>query len=85
MESIITHMKTTLDIDEKKLCRVMKLTGLRTRKETIDFALTEAERLARIRKLLDGAFYVDAAGDVIDPCYDVMKLRKTEKPGHDPC
>lgn len=74
-------MKTTIDIDDKKLHRLMRLTGLKTRKETVDFALTEAERLARIRKLLNGPFYVDAAGDIIDPGYDVVKMRKMEKPG----
>ncbi len=77
-------MKTTIDIDDKKLHRLMRLTGLKTRKQTVDFALTEAERLARIHKLLNGPFYVDAAGDVIDPDYDVVKMRKTEKRGDAP-
>ncbi len=76
-------MKTTIDLDDKKLLRVMKLTGLRTRKEVIDFALTEAERLARIKKLLREPFYVDASGHVVDPNYDLLYLRESEKPGHD--
>lgn len=75
-------MKTTIDIDEKKLCRLMRLTGLKTRKETIDFALTEAERLAKIQKLLAGPFYVTPAGDTIDPDYDIIKTRELEKPDH---
>ncbi len=75
-------MKTTIDIDDKKLNRVMRLTGLKTRKETIDFALTEAERLARIRKLFSGPFYADTTGEIIDPDYDIVKMRKMEKPGH---
>ena len=82
MRSILSHMKTTIDVDDKKLRRLMKLTGLKTRKETVDFALTEAERLAKVRRLLDGPFYVVAAGDVIDPGYDIVKMRKLEKPGH---
>lgn len=75
-------MKTTVYIDDKKLNRVMKLTGLKTMRETIDFALTEAERLARIRKMFDGPFYVVEAGDVVYPDYDVVKMREKEKPGH---
>jgi Arc/MetJ family transcription regulator len=75
-------MKTTIDIDDKKLHRLMRLTGLKTRKATIDFALTETERLARIRKLLSGPFYIDGAGDIIDPDYDVVKVRKMEKTVH---
>ncbi len=75
-------MKTTIDIDDRKLRRLMKLTGLKTRKETVDFALTEAERLARIRKLLAGPFYATPEGDTIDPHYDILKMRELEKPGH---
>ena len=75
-------MKTTVDLDDKKLRRLMKLTGLKTRKETIDFALTEAERLARIRKLFERPFYVDPDGLIIDPDYDVIGMRKREKPTH---
>jgi uncharacterized protein Smg (DUF494 family) len=75
-------MKTTIDIDEKKLRRLMKLGGFKTRKETIDFALTEAERLARIRKTLAAPFYVDSEEDVIRRDYDVVGLRKLERPGH---
>ncbi|MGA2262986.1 MAG: type II toxin-antitoxin system VapB family antitoxin [Acidobacteriota bacterium] len=75
-------MKTTIDLDDRKLRRLMKLTGLKTRKDTIDFALTEAERLARVRKLFAKPFYVDPAGFVIEPGYDVMKMRKLEMPTH---
>jgi hypothetical protein len=75
-------MKTTIDLDEKKLRRVMKLTGLKTRKETIDFALTEAERLAKIRSVFAKSFYVDPTRQVMDPGYDVIQMRKLEKPGH---
>jgi hypothetical protein len=73
-------MKTTIDLDEKKLERVMKLTGIGTRKEAIDAGLTELERKAKLHKLyanpLPGHFYKDA----IDPKYDLMKLRELEKP-----
>lgn len=75
-------MKTTVDIDEKKLNRVMKLTGLKTMKETLDFALAEAERIARLRNMFRGSFYVDEAGDVVYPDHDVIKMRESENPGH---
>lgn len=80
--STISRMKTTIDLDEKKLRRVMKLTGITTRKQAIDFALTEAERLAKVKKLLEEPFYVEN-GDIIDPDYDLERMREREKPGHD--
>jgi hypothetical protein len=45
-------------------------------------AVTEAERLARIQKILAGPFYVTPEGDTIDPGYDVIKARELEKPDH---
>ena len=75
-------MKTTVDLEDKKLRRLMKLTGLKTRKETIDFALTEAERLARIRKVFSKPFYLDPDDPIIDPRYDIIKIRRQEKPRH---
>jgi phage gp16-like protein len=75
-------MKTTIDLDDKKLRRLMKLTGLKTRKETIDFALTEAERLAKIRSIFAKSFYVDPSKQTIASGYDVMEMRKLEKPSH---
>ena len=77
-------MKTTVDLDDKKLRRVMELTGIKTRKQVIDFALTEAERLARIRKVFEKPFYLDPAGEVVDPGYDVVNLRQKEEPPDDP-
>ena len=76
----MTVCKTTIDLDEAKLKRVMKLAGIDTRKETIDAALTELERKAKLKKLyaspLPGEFYRDA----IDPDYDLMKLREMTRP-----
>jgi hypothetical protein len=69
-------MKTTIDLDEAKLERVMALTGITTRKEAIEFALTEAERIARIHHALNEPFYVVREEEpVIDPTYDVRALR----------
>jgi hypothetical protein len=72
-------MKTTIDLDEKKLLNVMKLRGFKTRREAIDYALTEAERRAKLDKLLATPFYA-AEGPTIDPNYDYRKLRDTDKP-----
>ena len=41
----------------------MKLTGLTTRKEAIDFALTQAERTARVKSLLSRPFF-DGLGEL---------------------
>ena len=75
-------MKTTIDLDEKKLQRLMRLTGIRTRKEAVDYALTEAEKLAKTREFLSRSIYIDPSGEVIDPRYDLLKLRELEKPPH---
>lgn len=59
----------------------MKLTGLKTRKEAVDYALTEAERIARINQLLRRPLYVVGQDEpVIDPKYDLAALREAEKP-----
>jgi hypothetical protein len=78
----MAHMKTTVEIDEKKLNRVMKLTGLKTMKEAIDFALAEAERVVRLKNILSGSFYIEESGDVIYPEYDIVQMRELENPGH---
>ena len=74
-------MKTTIDLDEAKLERVMKLTGLATRKDAIDFALTQAERTASVKALLSRPFF-DGIKDreIVDPSYEVLALRRKEKP-----
>ncbi len=72
-------MKTTIEIDDAKLKRVMKLAGLKTRKATIDFALSQAELLGRINRLFAEQFFIEDQGEVIDPSYDVLTLRQQEK------
>ena len=75
-------MKTTIDLDEAKLERVMKLTGLATRKEAVDFALSEVERAARVRAVIAAPFYDGVEeGPVVFPGYDLKALREREKPG----
>lgn len=73
---IFARMKTTVDLDEAKLERIMALMGIRTRKEAIAFALNEAERIAKINHALNSPLYVVREGEpVIDPDYDVRKMR----------
>ena len=73
-------MKTTIDLDETKLKRVMKLAGIGTRKEAIDAALTELERKAKLNHFFANALPHDSYKNAIDPKYDLMKLREMSKP-----
>ncbi len=73
-------MKTTIDLDEAKLKRVMKLAGIATRKDTIDAALTELERKAKLNHFFANALPHEAYKDALDPKYDLMKLRNLAKP-----
>lgn len=73
-------MKTTIEIDEPKLLDFMELTGIKTRREAIDFALTEAGRQARIQRMLQKTFTAEELADSVDPTYDLMALREQEKP-----
>jgi Arc/MetJ family transcription regulator len=70
-------MKTTLEIDEKKLERIMKSTGLKTRKEAVDWALTEAERIATINRIAEEPWDAEAMKDAVDPDYDIIALRQS--------
>jgi len=74
--------KMTMFIDEALLSRVMKLTGLKTKTETVELALKELERdkklarfLAEREKLTPGEWK-----NSVDPNYDLMRLRLAEKP-----
>jgi hypothetical protein len=73
-------MKTTIDIDTEKVRRLMKTTGLKTCKAVVDYALTEADRTARMDKLVREALPPSAFRDAVDPAYDVYALRHKERP-----
>ena len=45
-------MKATTEYDETRLKRVMKLTGLKSRKTALDYALREADHTAKMRRFL---------------------------------
>jgi Arc/MetJ family transcription regulator len=72
--------KMTMFIDEVLLERVMKLTGLKTKTETVEFALRETERKSKLGKFLRKRKDVEWKGSV-DSSYDLMRLRLAEKPG----
>ena len=78
---IIVRVKTTVELDEQKLRRVMELTGLKTRKAAIDYALSQAERAAKMARLFDRPRRTkNELKSALDPKYDLMALREREKP-----
>ena len=73
-------IKTTMEIDEDKLERVMKLGKFNTRKEAMDWALTEAERIATLNHIEANPWSSRVMEGMIDPDYDVMAVRQLEAP-----
>jgi Arc/MetJ family transcription regulator len=74
-------VKTTVELDEEKLRRVMELTGLKTRKDAIDYALSQAERAAKMARLFARPRTTkDELKGALDPKYDLTALREREKP-----
>lgn len=74
--------KMTMFIDEELLTRVMKLTGLKTKTETVELALKEMERQKKLAKFLAEREKLSAKEwkNSVDPNYDLMRLRSAEKP-----
>ena len=71
-------IKTTIEIDNDKLERIMALTGLKTMKEAVDWALTEAVRIATINDIAAHPIEASVLREAYDPNYDVMEIRKQE-------
>jgi Arc/MetJ family transcription regulator len=80
MSRTIVHMKTTIDIDEKKLTGIMRMAGIRSRRAAVDYALTCADRIERLRKLFDRPLPEDQYVNALDPAYDLMVVREKDKP-----
>lgn len=76
-------MKTTIDIDEKKLTKVMRLTGVRSRKAAVDYALSCTERVERLRKLFENPLPDEEYRTATDPSYDLAAIRNQDRPGSD--
>ena len=68
-------MKTTIEIDEGKLDRIMKLSGIATRKDAVDWALTEAVRLATMNDIERNPWTVQESKDAVDGDYDILAIR----------
>lgn len=79
---ILIWVKTTVELDEKKLLRIMALTGLKTRKAAIDYALTQAERAAKLAKLFAQPWSQEDLDAALEPGYDLEALRQRDKPAH---
>jgi Arc/MetJ family transcription regulator len=77
---IFFRMKTTIDLDERRLLNVMKLKGFKTRKQAIDYALAEAERIAKVDAMLREKWSARECEELIDPGYDYKKLRARNRP-----
>lgn len=70
-------MKTTVELDDTKLENIMKAMGFSTRKEAIDWALTEGERLAVMHNIRANPWSAEMLKEAIEPDYDVLAIRKT--------
>ena len=70
-------MKTTLEIDGKKLDRIMKMTGIGTMKEAVDWALNEAMRIATIHQIMEEPWSAEEARGVMDSGYDLITIRNS--------
>jgi Arc/MetJ family transcription regulator len=73
-------VKATTEYDETRLKRVMKLTGLKSRKAALDYALREAEHAANVRRFLKSLLPDAEYADAVAPGYDVLAVREKEAP-----
>jgi Arc/MetJ family transcription regulator len=70
------HMKTTVELDETKVQKIMRLTGINTMKEAVDWALYEALRIAKISRIAEAPWDAEFLKDAVDPNYDVIQSRR---------
>ena len=68
-------MKMTIEIDERRLSRLMKLAGIRTKTAAVDWALRSAERSARREKLFATRWGEEELRSSVDLSYDVLAVR----------
>lgn len=75
-------MKMTMHIDEDLLERVMKEHGCVSKTETVELALREMDRRARMREFAKKGLGLtpEELRNSIEPGYDVLALRAAEKP-----
>lgn len=77
------RMKTTVELDDSKLENIMRSMGFKTRKEAIDWALTEAERLAVMHHIRAHPWSAAALREGMDPEYDVLASRRSVRSRRD--
>ena len=70
------NIKTTIELDEAKLEKVMKLGGFSTRKEAVDWALTEAVRIATLNHIEANPWPESLLRGAIAEDYDVVASRQ---------
>ena len=73
-------MKTTIEIDEEKLKRVMRLTGARTRRSAVDYALSCTEKAERLRTVFETPLPDEEYRGALDPAYDLASVRNVDRP-----
>jgi len=73
-------MKMTVEIDEKRLSRLMKRSGIRTKRGALDYALRLADRVTIREELLATQLTPGELDGAVDPAYDLLLLRRREKP-----
>jgi len=76
-------MKTTVELDDGKLENIMKSMNFKTRKEAIDWALTEAERIAVMHHIKANPWSAEVLREGIDPNYDVLAIRRAVRSSND--
>ena len=69
-------MKTTVELDDEKLENIMKAMDFKTRKEAIDWALTEGERLAVMHHIKANPWSAEMIREGVDANYDVLAVRR---------
>ncbi len=75
-------MKMTMHIDEELLDRVMKAHGCVSKTETIEMALREMDRRARLKEFGRKGLGLtpEELKNSVEPGYDVLAMRAAEKP-----
>lgn len=69
-------VKTTLELDAAKLEKVMKLGRFATMKEAVDWALTEAVRIATLNHIKENPWPESVLKEAIAEDYDVLAARQ---------
>lgn len=72
---IMNMSKTTVELDADKLNNLMRAGGFKTRKEALDWALTEANKIASMNRIAETPWDAEFLKDAVDPGYNVLASR----------